>query len=50
MDNAFWSLRNKLEDVLEALGKGELARAHMAALELSMRLNHTEAVVGLGKK
>lgn len=43
MDAELWSLRNKLEDVLEALKKGDLANAHVAALELSMRLSHADA-------
>lgn len=43
MDGELWSLRNKLGDVLDALKRGDLTRAHMAALELGMRLNHAEA-------
>lgn len=43
MDAELWSLRNKLEDVLEALKMGDLASAHVAALELSTRLSHAVA-------
>lgn len=41
MERAYWSLRNKTEEVGRALAQRNNAWARMAAFELGIRLSHT---------
>lgn len=43
MDGELWSLRNKLEDLEQAVREGDPLLVKMEVHELGMRLNHAEA-------
>ncbi len=43
MDGELWSLRNKFEDLEQAVREGDPVLVRMAVHELGMRLKHAEA-------